>query len=145
MEMIEIADIAAMEALARRLANVAVVGDVITLSGDLGAGKSVFARAFLQSRGATGDIPSPTFTLVQHYDLPDGPVAHFDLYRLKTADEMEEIGFDDALADGISLIEWPEKAASYMPCDVLALRIEITGDTTRQILCDVPDGWRDRL
>lgn len=142
---VEVRDLASMEILAARMAVVAKIGDVITFSGDLGAGKSVLARAFLRARGAEGDIPSPTFTLVQQYDLSDGAVFHFDLYRLKNAVEIEEIGFDDALADGMVLIEWPEKAESYIPRDALRVRIEITGDQTRTVHFDVPEAYSDIL
>ncbi|MFN3743242.1 MAG: tRNA (adenosine(37)-N6)-threonylcarbamoyltransferase complex ATPase subunit type 1 TsaE [Hyphomicrobiaceae bacterium] len=87
-------------------------GDLITLSGDLGAGKTTFARALI--RALTGDpeaeVPSPTFTLVQPYATPRIHVAHFDLYRLADPDEIDEIGFDEAVADGLALVEWPERA-----------------------------------
>lgn len=100
-------------------------GLCITLHGDLGAGKSTLARAIL--RGLAGDpdleVPSPTFTLVQAYELRY-PVAHFDLYRIGDESELDELGFDEALQTGACLVEWPEKAASRMPGDALTIRFE---------------------
>lgn len=97
--------------LATKLARLARHGDVILLNGDLGAGKTVFARAFIQalSTDKNIDVPSPTFTLLQNYDVNGTVVWHFDLYRLSDPDEIYEIGWEDALAGGISLIEWPER------------------------------------
>ncbi len=90
---------------------------ILLLEGNLGAGKSVFARALI--RALTGDpdltVPSPTFTLLQTYETQRGTVWHYDLYRLKDPDEMEELSWDDALSDGIVLIEWPEKLLHMKP------------------------------
>ena len=129
----KVASVGEMEALAVRVAGKAKAGDVFLLSGELGAGKSVFARAFLKARGAGGDIPSPTFTLLQYYELPSCPVYHFDLYRLRAPEEIEEIGFEEALEDAIALVEWPEKAASYMPRNATRIRIEIISDEEREV------------
>src|SRR4051812_29949378 len=102
-------DEAATAALAGRLAPLAARGDVVALTGALGAGKTSFARGFIAARaGRPIEVPSPTFTLVQTYDLPSGPIWHFDLYRLERPDDAIELGIDEAFADGISLIEWPE-------------------------------------
>ncbi|CAN7299778.1 tRNA (adenosine(37)-N6)-threonylcarbamoyltransferase complex ATPase subunit type 1 TsaE [Pararhizobium sp. LjRoot255] len=91
-------------------------GDCLALSGDLGAGKSTLARAFLRAMAddETLEVPSPTFTLVQSYDLRI-PVSHFDLYRLADVSELDELGLDEALSDGICLVEWPENALSALP------------------------------
>lgn len=103
-------------ALAARLAADAKPGDLFCLRGTLGMGKSVFARAFVQSLcGADTDVPSPTFTLVQTYDSPAGPIAHFDLYRLEDPDEILALDWDATVADAICLIEWPERAGPYLP------------------------------
>lgn len=111
------------------LAGQARTGDVIALSGDLGAGKTVFAKAFVRAlTNEDEDVPSPTFTLVQIYDgRRDGkdlPVWHFDLYRLKSAEEIYETGFEEALSDGVSLIEWPERADNLLPRDRLIIHLE---------------------
>lgn len=91
-------------------------GDIFTLQGPLGAGKSVFARAFIQSlAGLDTDVPSPTFTLVQNYNTPKGPIWHFDLYRIEDPDEIYEIGWEEALSKGIILIEWPERLGGLLP------------------------------
>ena len=91
-------------------------GDVLALKGDLGAGKSTLARALIRALAddADLDVPSPTFTLVQSYDTRI-PVHHFDLYRLSSAAEIDELGFEEALAQGAALVEWPERAEAYLP------------------------------
>jgi tRNA threonylcarbamoyladenosine biosynthesis protein TsaE len=100
--------------LAARLASVAEPGDVLALDGPLGAGKTVFARGFIRALTTPDEeVPSPTFTLVQIYDGPDCPIHHFDLYRIEAADELTELGIEEALADGITLIEWPERARAF--------------------------------
>lgn len=140
------------EALARRLAGLARPGDAILLSGPLGAGKSVFARAFLRSlcHDPTLDVPSPTFTLVQSYDSPQGEVAHFDLWRLQGPEALEELGWEDART-GIVLVEWPERLEDLTPPDALHVTLK-----PRPIAGQDPDaedlpreavltGWADRL
>ena len=101
----------AMHALAANIAGIARKGDLILLNGDLGAGKTVFSRAFIRAYAGNNDIdvPSPTFTLVQVYEESPVPVYHFDLYRLAEADEVYEIGWEEALSEGICLIEWPSR------------------------------------
>ena len=110
--------------IGRKMALAAEKGDCIALFGTLGMGKSVLARAFVQELTAAREVPSPTFTLVQMYDAPDFTIYHFDLYRLKSADEIFELGMEEALYEGVSLIEWPEKMGGYLPRQ--ALRITIT-------------------
>jgi tRNA threonylcarbamoyl adenosine modification protein YjeE len=104
------------------------VGDAVALWGDLGAGKTTLARAILRALGVAEEVPSPTFTLVQSYPTVP-PVAHFDLYRLKGAREMEELGFDDALAQGAVLVEWPERAPEALPLEALHVRLGQQGGT----------------
>lgn len=108
---------------------------VLTLSGALGAGKSVFARAII--RALTGnpaeEVPSPTFTLVQTYETAHGPLRHFDLYRLEKPEEVLELDWDDAMFDGLSLIEWPDKAGNFLPEDRIDISLEIIADQKRRI------------
>jgi tRNA threonylcarbamoyladenosine biosynthesis protein TsaE len=109
-------DEAATVALARRLAAGVRQGDVIALSGPLGAGKTAFARAFIRSFiGETEEVPSPTFGLVQTYDTDRGTLWHFDLYRISDPQETRELGFDEALAGLAVLIEWPERLGTDLP------------------------------
>ena len=120
----DLPDEAATAALARGIAGLALSGDVIALSGDLGAGKTFFARAFI----GEADVPSPTFTLVQTYERPAGcrraRVWHFDLYRLKRAEEAIELDIEDAFADGVSLIEWPECLGGLLPAERLDVALD---------------------
>jgi tRNA threonylcarbamoyladenosine biosynthesis protein TsaE len=140
---VDLPDENATVALAARVARVAAPGDVIALSGPLGAGKTVFARAFIRARGGTGEVPSPTFTLVQCYELPGAPIWHFDCYRLRRADEAWELGIEDAFRDGISLIEWPDRIESLLPAD--RLRIDLTPGATPKARRAALSGWGDRL
>ncbi len=115
--------------LAVDIAAMLVPGDVITLSGDLGAGKTTFARALIRHlAGEDIDVPSPTFTLMQVYDLPRFPVVHADLYRVTAASELIEIGFDDASAGGVVMVEWPDRAAELLPADRLDIALAIDPD-----------------
>jgi tRNA threonylcarbamoyladenosine biosynthesis protein TsaE len=143
---IDLSDEAATEALAARLAAVARPGDVIALKGELGAGKTSFARAFIRALGGIGEVPSPTFTLVQVYELGPATVWHFDGYRLRDPEEASELGIEDAFADGISLIEWPERFGALLP----ACRLEVallpgaTASARRAVIDASPD-WAGRL
>ncbi|HEU0163363.1 MAG TPA: tRNA (adenosine(37)-N6)-threonylcarbamoyltransferase complex ATPase subunit type 1 TsaE [Rhizomicrobium sp.] len=119
-------------------------GDAVALWGDLGAGKTTLARAILRALGVTGDVPSPTFTLVQGYDTPGLPVSHYDLYRLKEAREIDELGFDDALADGAVLVEWPERAPEALPTDALHVRLSLV-DGMRQARLTGPARWESLM
>lgn len=120
-------------------------GDCLSLSGDLGAGKSTLARAFLRALANDDglEVPSPTFTLVQSYELRI-PVAHFDLYRLGDASELEELGFDEALASGICLVEWPEMAEDLLPDTQIRLQLEQTG-AGRTVRITAPEAQMKRL
>jgi hypothetical protein len=101
-------------------------GDAVALEGDLGAGKSTFARAFITaiSQGTIEEVPSPTFMLVQSYDSGRLGVHHFDLYRLAGASDMRELGLEAALGDGVALIEWPERLGGHVPADRFVIRLE---------------------
>lgn len=123
-----------MPIIARRIANVLQVGDVVCLHGELGAGKSTLARQILYvlCGDNTISVPSPTFTLVQTYDTPIAPVWHMDWYRLTHPDEVYELGVEEAFYSAISLIEWANNAPNHIP--KTALHIDITGgDNTRNI------------
>ncbi len=109
--------------IGQKLAHLARKGDVFALYGTLGMGKSVLARAFVQELCGSGEVPSPTFTLLQTYEAPDFDIYHFDLYRLKSPDEIFEIGVEDALYSGVCLIEWPDKMSPYLPRDIFKLEI----------------------
>ena len=114
----------ATKQLGQKLALIAQTGDVFALFGTLGMGKSVLARAFVQELCGQGEVPSPTFTLLQTYEAPNFDIYHFDLYRLKSAEDIFEIGMEEAIYGGVSLIEWPEKMGGYLPRDIF--RIEIS-------------------
>jgi len=133
--------------LAAALARGARPGDVIALQGDLGAGKTAFARAYIRAlAGADIDVPSPTFNLVLVYDTAVAPVWHFDFYRLEDAAEVYELGIDEAFADGISLIEWPDRAAGALPDDRLTVDMRaVEGDSLRRIVVSGAAAWCDRL
>lgn len=130
-------DEAATARLGAALAKCLHPGAVVALVGDLGAGKSALSRAAI--RAATGDpdeeVPSPTFTLVQTYDTDDGPWFHFDLYRLESPDDALELGIDDAFAEGVSLIEWPDRLGPYLPRHAIRLRLTIVENGARR--CEI--------
>ena len=109
-------------ALAQKLAFNAKCGDIIGLTGELGIGKTEFARAFICARLGSTEVPSPTFTLVQIYE-DKTPIWHFDLYRIAKATEIFELGIEDAFDNGISIIEWPEKMLDYCPREWLRLKL----------------------
>lgn len=142
---IPLPDLDATQKLAKAFAPILTNGDVIALRGDLGAGKTEFARALLRELGAAGDIPSPTFTLVQTYDLPKLRVSHFDLYRLKSENELDELGWDDATADGAVLVEWPERAGSRLPAGSLVLDFSLSPSGARTCSVRAQGPWSERL
>lgn len=137
-------DAAASEAFGARLAALVRAGDIVTLSGPLGAGKTSIARGLLAALGLAGEAPSPSFAIVQPYALPEVrlPVLHIDLYRIEDAGEIEELGLDDA-SDSLLLIEWPERAPRCW-AGALALTLTIEGDGSRRLTAAVPQGWKDR-
>ncbi len=142
---IDLPNLAATEGLAGALARIARRRDVFALEGDLGAGKTAFARAFIRARGGAEEVPSPTFTLVQVYEFADGPVHHFDLYRLCAPEEAWELDIEDAFADGISLIEWPDRAEGLLPNDRLNVRLAHAGGDARACELDGGGDWGTRL
>lgn len=138
------------ERLAARVAEHARPGDFIGLSGPLGAGKTAFARAFLQAtatlQGATppAEVPSPTFTLVQSYALGAVEVAHFDLYRIRDAAEAVELGLDEAQDRGIVLLEWPERLGDALPRDRLDIALAVTPADVRTAVVMPRGSWAAR-
>lgn len=140
-------DETATERLARAVAPLLARGDVIALSGELGAGKTTLARGLIGAlAGAGEEVPSPTFTLVQSYDTPKGTLWHFDLYRLTRPEEAYELGIEEAFADGIAVIEWPERLGALMPADRLEIVLGFGREPTQRTARLLPHGrWRERL
>ena len=133
--------------LASQLADIAEPRDIIALTGNLGLGKTAFARAFITARGGSGEVTSPTFALVQVYEFPSINVYHFDLYRIEEPEEIFELGIEDAFADGISLIEWPDRMATYLPSERLDIFFSdgLNEDARRVLLVGHSKSWVSRL
>lgn len=131
--------------LAAALANISHTGDLVALYGTLGAGKTTFARGFINACGR-GEVPSPTFTLVQLYEFPGRQIYHFDLYRIQSSDEVVELGFEEALSDGICLVEWPEKLGPYLQRERLDVHLEtVVSDNARRVQLEGHGDWAARL
>ena len=133
----------ATSAFGGRLAGAARAGDVITLSGPLGVGKTAFARGFLTGLGHEGEVPSPSFAIVQPYDDVEPPVWHVDLYRIEDVSEIEELGLDSA-ADAVLLVEWPGRAGAGAWPEALALSLDFARDGGRILTAKVPPSWEER-
>ena len=159
---LKLSDLAATQRFGRLLAAQLKAGDVIALSGALGAGKSALARAIIQAIDPTEDeVPSPTFTLVQHYALADGtPLWHLDLYRIDDAQEAMALGLDDAFVDAICLIEWPDRLRKFLPKTNLSIHLYADvntdgsddnaddtglGSSVRSVDVTAPPYWADRI
>ena len=141
---IELVDAAATGALAAMLAAQLQPGDIIALSGELGTGKTTFARALIAALGWAGEVPSPTYTLVQSYDPPDVrvPVWHVDLYRLGGPDDAEALGLFET--DAALVIEWPERLADRLPAEALHLTLSGSGDAVRHLTWGLCKAWEGR-
>ncbi|ARU15347.1 tRNA (adenosine(37)-N6)-threonylcarbamoyltransferase complex ATPase subunit type 1 TsaE [Croceicoccus marinus] len=143
-------DLAATQALGTRIAGLLRAGDVVALSGGLGAGKTTLARAIIAALGHAGEVPSPTFAIIQTYDpAPDGsgvalPLVHADFYRLEDPAEAEELGLDDYLQDAALIAEWPEMAGGFAHDPAcLAIHIETSGDC-RIAIARAGHDWLER-
>lgn len=146
MIVIDLPDETATAALAARIAAVAAPADIIALKGDLGSGKTVFARGFIGACGNQDEVPSPTFTLVQVYDAGPTVIWHFDLYRIRAPEEAWELGIEEAFITGISLIEWPERLGQLLPDRRLELSFTFgDGPGTRRVAMDPGKEWEARL
>ena len=141
-----LADVVATAAAGARLAEVLRPGDVVTLTGGLGAGKTSLARGVLAALGLAEEAPSPTFAIVQPYDPPEVrlPVLHIDLYRLVDPAEVDELGLEEARREAALLVEWPERAGADRWPDALALDIALALDGARRLTWTAPDAWDGR-
>ncbi|HYX47507.1 MAG TPA: tRNA (adenosine(37)-N6)-threonylcarbamoyltransferase complex ATPase subunit type 1 TsaE [Sphingomicrobium sp.] len=128
--------------LGARLAGAARPGDVITLSGPLGVGKTALARGFISALGHGGDVPSPSFAIVQPYEDLEPPVWHVDLYRIENPSEIDELGLDSA-SEAVLLVEWPERAGKLWP-DALTLSLDFAENGRRILTAKVPPSWEGR-
>lgn len=138
-----LADEAATAALGRFLAGKAVPGDVVTLSGPLGVGKTALARAILEALGHRGEVPSPTFAIVQPYEDLDLPTWHVDFFRIEEPSEIDELGLDSA-EQGLLIVEWPERAGPGAFPDALRLDMDFAADGARRLTAHVPPAWEAR-
>ena len=144
---IDLPDTAATESLAQQLARQLRCGDIVALGGDLGAGKTTFARALIQSLGDKDEeVPSPTFTLVQTYELSAFALWHFDLYRLESPEDAFELDIEEAFAMGVSLIEWPERLGPHLPAERLDIRFVFgDGPEMRRVTLAGSGAWKTRM
>jgi tRNA threonylcarbamoyladenosine biosynthesis protein TsaE len=138
-----LADEAATEQLGALLGSLIRPGDVIALSGPLGVGKTALARAIIRSLGHSGDVPSPSFAIVQPYEEVEPPVWHVDLFRIEDAGEMDELGLDSA-ADAALVVEWPERVGTGAWPQALRLTLEFGQGGSRRLTAVVPEAWQKR-
>ncbi len=132
-------------ALGREIARHLAAGDTVTLSGPLGAGKSVLARAIVRTFSPREEVPSPTFTLVQTYETQNFTISHVDLYRVKAESELRELGLDEALERGVLVIEWPDRMGLQLPADRLDIVFEAVDGESRLIKLVGRGAWVARL
>ena len=136
-------DEAATARVGAGLAALVRAGDVITLSGPLGVGKTALARGLIAALGHEGEVPSPSFAIVQPYEDVQPPLWHADLYRIEDSSELDELGFD-SLADAVLLVEWPERAGGDMWPHALALSLDFADGGDRILTANVPPSWVHR-
>ncbi|WP_338445910.1 tRNA (adenosine(37)-N6)-threonylcarbamoyltransferase complex ATPase subunit type 1 TsaE [Pelagerythrobacter marensis] len=145
MKTLDLPDLDAMEALGRRIAPLLRAGDVVALSGGLGTGKTTLARAIIAALGHRGEVPSPTFTIVETYDATDPPLVHADFYRLEHPGETEEIGLDDYRTGAALIAEWPENAGGFAhEPGCLSIALEIADSGRKAIVAGGAD-WLGRM
>lgn len=127
-----------------RLSTLLVKGDIVTLAGPLSAGKTTFVRGVLRALGHMGEVPSPSFAIVQPYEMLKPPVWHVDLYRVEDQSELGELGLSEAIEDGVLLVEWPERAGVDAWPEALALSLAVEPDGARILTAKVPASWEGR-
>lgn len=146
-----LSDLAACRKLGASLAASLQTGDIVTLSGNLGAGKTELCRAIIHSMGYDEDVPSPTFNLVQVYepdleDIDTPAVWHMDLYRLENKSDVYELGIEDAFDTAVTLIEWPDRMGSILPPGHLKVHLETDEtDNARRITFSGNEYWQRKL
>lgn len=136
-------DLVATGALGAQIAAGLRRGTAVALDGELGVGKTALARAILAARGLKEAAPSPSFSLVQVYDLPDLTISHFDLYRIEQDSELTELGIEDALDSGAVLIEWPQRASDLLPDDTLIVQLVTGSQGERRVELTGPTRWTE--
>jgi len=140
----KIKDEKAMLSFGRKLAKLLRPGDIVTLSGPLSAGKTTLVRGLLSALSHKGEVPSPSFAIVQPYEMLRPPVWHVDLYRIENPSDLDELGLDDAGSDGVLVVEWPEHAGRNAWPQALALSLEVLEDGSRALTAEVPTPWEGR-
>lgn len=142
---VDLPDLAAMEAFGARIAGQLRPGDVVALSGGLGAGKTTLARAIIRALGHTGEVPSPSFAIIEVYEDLDPPLVHADFYRLARPEEAEELGLEDYRAGGVLIAEWPDHAGGFaQEAACLEISLETVKDG-RQALVSLGQDWLGRV
>jgi tRNA threonylcarbamoyladenosine biosynthesis protein TsaE len=137
-------DEAATLRFGRKLAATLRAGDVVTLSGPLSAGKTTLVRGLLAALGHDGEVPSPSFAIVQPYEALVPPVWHVDLYRIENPEELDELGLQDIGREGVLIVEWPEHVGPDAWPRALALSLEVQEDGARSLTAEVPAAWEGR-
>ena len=140
----KLADAAATAAVGARFAPLLRPGDIITLEGPLAAGKTTLLRGLIAALGHDGEVPSPSFAIVQPYETLHPPLWHVDLYRIEHPAELVELGLDDIGETGVLLIEWPERAGHGAWPDALVLSLGVEPDGARVLTAMVPAAWEGR-
>lgn len=138
-----LSDEAATRAIGQAIAGRLRPGDIVALSGGLGVGKTTLSRSILQALGHGGEVPSPTFAIVQPYEDLDPPVWHVDLYRIESPGELDELGLDSA-GDAALIVEWPERAGAGVWPEALRLELDFAPAGARRLTAKVPPSWQDR-